>query len=195
MNFKYNIANLQALNFMHGLSGNVGVLGGTFDPAHPGHLSISLQALKFYRFDYIIWLVANQNPTKPTMRKSIFTRARQALDITQHPRIIVSTAEHDLNCYYSYDSLKMLVSRFPTIDITWLMGMDNAINFKHWHRSQDISKLCNILVFDRPCEHRMVNLNTIGINKKADLAKIKTNNIMIHRGKLCNLSSTLIRLS
>ncbi|GAB4166984.1 MAG: nicotinate-nucleotide adenylyltransferase [Rickettsiaceae bacterium] len=193
MKFRHNIANLQALNFLHNITGNVGILGGTFDPAHFGHLLISLQALKFYKFDYIIWLVANQNPTKPKMKRSIFTRAQEALAIATHPKIIISTAEYDLRCNYSYDSLKELVKRFPSIKFTWIMGIDNAASFRKWHRSNDIKNLCNILVFDRPCKARMINMATLGLNSKASLAKTETNNIIIHRGRLCGLSSTLIK--
>jgi nicotinate-nucleotide adenylyltransferase len=92
MKFKHKTANLQALNFMQGLPLRVGVLGGTFDPAHAGHLIISEQALNFYHFDFVIWLVANQNPTKPPMQRDIFIRAENALKVATHPKIIVSTA-------------------------------------------------------------------------------------------------------
>ena len=193
MKFKHKIANLQALNFMHGLPLRVGVLGGTFDPAHVGHLIISEQALNFYHFDFVIWLVANQNPTKPPMQRDIFIRAENALKVATHPKIIVSTAEYDLNSFYSYDAILLLLQRYKTVKFTWLMGMDLANSFRKWYRREDLMKLCDILIFDRPCNTRLINAATIGLKPKANLAKTENNNIMVHRGKLCDLSSTQLR--
>jgi nicotinate (nicotinamide) nucleotide adenylyltransferase len=193
MKFKHKIANLQALNFMHGLPLRVGVLGGTFDPAHAGHLIISEQALNFYHFDFVIWLVANQNPTKPPMQRDIFIRAENALKVATHPKIIVSTAEYDLNSFYSYDAILLLLQRYKTVKFTWLMGMDLANSFRKWYRREDLMKLCDILIFDRPCNTRLINAATIGLKPKANLAKTENNNIMVHRGKLCDLSSTQLR--
>ena len=190
-----NIVNLQGLNFLRGLDLKIAIFGGTFDPAHLGHLSISLQALNFYHFDYVIWLVANQNPDKPKNIRNIFDRAQTALDIAQHPKIIVSTAEYDLNCYFTYDSIKSITDRFPSSKFTWIMGIDNITHFKNWYRINDLRMLCNIIVFDRPLSYRMINIETLGLNDEPPLAKNKTKNIMIHRGKLCDLSSTFIRFS
>ncbi len=194
MKFKHKIANLQALNFMHGLPLRVGVLGGTFDPAHVGHLIISEQALNFYHFDFVIWLVANQNPTKPPMQRDIFIRAQNALKVATHPKIIVSTAEYDLNSFYSYDAILLLLQRYKTVKFTWLMGMDLANSFRKWYRREDLIKLCDILIFDRPCNTRLINTATIGLKPKANLAKTENNNIIVHRGKLCDLSSTQLRV-
>lgn len=193
MKFKHKIANLQALNFMHGLPLRVGVLGGTFDPAHEGHLIISEQALNFYHFDFVIWLVANQNPTKPPMQRNIFIRAQNALKVAMHPKIIVSTAEYDLNSFYSYEAILLLLQRYKTVKFTWLMGMDLANSFRKWYRREDLIKLCDILIFDRPCNTRLINTATIGLKPKANLAKTENNNIIVHRGKLCDLSSTQLR--
>lgn len=193
MKFKHKIANLQALNFMHGLPLRVGVLGGTFDPAHEGHLIISKQALNFYHFDFVIWLVANQNPTKPPMQRNIFIRAQNALKVAMHPKIIVSTAEYDLNSFYSYEAILLLLQRYKTVKFTWLMGMDLANSFRKWYRREDLIKLCDILIFDRPCNTRLINAATIGLKPKANLAKTENNNIIVHRGKLCDLSSTQLR--
>ena len=193
MKFKHKIANLQALNFMHGLPLRVGVLGGTFDPAHEGHLIISEQALNFYHFDFVIWLVANQNPTKPPMQRNIFIRAQNALKVAMHPKIIVSTAEYDLNSFYSYEAILLLLQRYKTVKFTWLMGMDLANSFRKWYRREDLIKLCDILIFDRPCNTRLINKATIGLKPKANLAKTENNNIIVHRGKLCDLSSTQLR--
>ena len=194
MKFKHKIANLQALNFMHGLPLRVGVLGGTFDPAHVGHLIISEQALNFYHFDFVIWLVANQNPTKPPMQRDIFIRAQNALKVATHPKIIVSTAEYDLNSFYSYDAILLLLQRYKTVKFTWLRGMDLANSFRKWYRRADLIKLCDILIFDRPCNTRLINTATIGLKPKANLAKTENNNIIVHRGKLCDLSSTQLRV-
>ncbi len=193
MKSKHKIAKLQALNFMHGLPLKVGVLGGTFDPAHAGHLLISEQALRFYHFDFVIWLVASQNPTKPLMQRDIFIRAQNALKEAIHPKIIISTAEYDLNSSYSYDSMRQLIERYKSVKFTWLMGMDNVSSFRKWYRSSDLAGLCDILIFDRPCNTRLINVATIGLKPKANLAKTENNNIMIHRGKLCDLSSTQLR--
>ncbi|MDG1436712.1 MAG: hypothetical protein P8P83_02875 [Rickettsiaceae bacterium] len=193
MKFTHNIANLQALNFMRNTNLRIGVLGGTFNPAHSGHLGISIQALKFHKFDYIIWLVANQNPLKSTNEKNIFTRSKQAVEISQHPRIIVSSAEHDLGTYYSYDSLKSLIQRFPTVKFSWLMGVDNLSNFKKWYRYKDLPKLCDIIIFDRPVDNRLVSSSAFSLKLNGELAKNQTNNIIIHRKNLCTVSSTKIR--
>lgn len=194
MKFKHNICNLQALNFMHNMPLKVAVLGGTFDPAHDGHLLISRQALNFYHFDFVIWLVANQNPTKPRVERDIFMRAQNALKIANtNLKIIVSTAEYDLNSHYSYDSMRLLIQKYSTVKFTWLMGVDNVNFFRKWYRSSDLAELCDILIFDRPCDTRLVNVATIGLKPKANLAKTENTNIMIYKGKLCDMSSTQLR--
>lgn len=193
MKFTQDITNLQALSGMRHANLRVGILGGTFNPAHIGHLEISKEALKFYQLDYVIWLLANQNPLKNPNKKNIFLRAKQAAEIAIHPQIIVSTAEYDLGFYYTYDSLKALIQRFPTIKFSWLMGIDNMVNFHKWYRYKEIPKLCDIIVFDRPVITRLVNIRAFGLKPKGTLAKIQTNNIIIHRKSLYAVSSTQIR--
>ena len=192
MKFTKNIYNLQALNFMRCSHLRVGILGGTFDPAHAGHLMISLQALKYYQFDYVIWLVANKNPLKPKGR-DIFDRAKEATSIATHPKIIVSTAEHDFGCIYIYDSLKELINRFPMVSFSWLMGIDNAATFNKWHRHNEIKTLCDIIIFDRPTHTRLVGTRVFGLKSKPILDKTQTNHIIIHRKGLYDISSTQIR--
>lgn len=186
---KAGVYSLQQLNFLHNSSAKVGILGGSFDPPHAGHLSLSVQAINYYHFDFIIWLVAKQNPLKPQYKNDIFSRANSAsLLARNNPQIIVSTAEYGLNYTYIYYSLKHIINRFKNCSFTWLMGIDNIADFNKWHRSKDIIELCNIIIFDRPCKTRMLNC-------KAVLAKSKTRNIIIHRGVLRDISSTYIRLN
>lgn len=189
------IYNLQSLNFLKDTKLKIGVLGGSFDPAHAGHFMISKQAIDFYKFDYVIWLVANQNPLKPTYKHNIFERANVSAHSFNHPKILVSTAEHDFGTYYLYDSLKKLTMYFPSNDFTWLMGMDNITNFHKWQRYQDIVDLCKIIIFDRIGHERYVNNSKFFLKFKPFLAKIQTNHIIINKEKMHPMSSSQIKYS
>lgn len=193
MKSKQKVYSLQELNFLNKDKLKIGVLGGTFNPAHAGHLMISKRALNFHKFDYVIWLVANQNPLKPKNEKSIFARADQALNIVNDTRILISTAEHDYGTKYMYDSMSCLIKHFPNIEFTWMMGMDNVMDFPKWHRSSEIPTLCNIIIFDRPCSTRGINPADFGLKSTAGLDNTGVKNIMIDTNELYDISSTQIR--
>ncbi len=187
------IYGLQELNFLNNGKVKVGVLGGTFDPAHTGHLMISKRALDFYNFDYVIWLVANQNPLKKKNERNIFKRAEQSLSIVDDDRILVSIVEHDFDTQYMYDSMSCLIKHFPNVEFTWMMGIDNIVDFPKWHRSREIPKLCNIIIFDRPCATRDVNPKDFGLKPTGNLDNAEVHNIIIDRNDLYDISSTQIR--
>jgi nicotinate-nucleotide adenylyltransferase len=187
------IYDLQSLNFLRNTKLKIGILGGSFNPAHSGHLLISKQAIDLYKLDYVIWLVANQNPFKPEYNHNIFERAKAALDYVDNPKIIISTAEYDFQSYYLYDSLKRLLTFFPNNEFTWLMGIDNLSHFHNWYRSKDIVKLCKIIIFDRPTPGRFINNSNFTLKYKPILAKTQTHNIIIHKGMMDQLSSSQIR--
>lgn len=193
MYLQQDLFNLQELNFLNSAFLRVGIFGGTFDPAHQGHLSIAMRALKFYKMDYVIWLVANQNTLKKTNERSVFERAKTVLDIVDHPKMIVSTAEYDLGFCQTYDTLEYFTKNFPQIKFTWLMGIDNLVNFHKWGRYKEIPDLCDIIVFDRPVVNRLVDIKSFKLIQKPKLAKKQINSIIVDRGSLVPLSSTEIR--
>jgi len=191
------IYNLQSLNFIRNCKLKIGILGGSFNPAHDGHLRISLEALKLYNFDYIIWLVALQNPLKKQYHINIFNRAKLAAKIAVHPKIIISTAEYDLDSCFAYESLSKLCSKFSKVKFTWIMGMDNIAHFHQWYKYDEIAKICDILIFDRPDYHyqpygRFQNkfkelITRASIDNKQKCA------IMMHHGRKLSISSSKIR--
>ena len=193
MKFTQKVYSLQELNFLNKTQIKIGVLGGTFDPAHNGHLMISKRALSFYKFDYVIWLVAKQNPLKQKNKKNIFERAKSSLNIIDDKRILPSTAEHDFSTQYMYDSMSCLIKHFSNVEFTWMMGIDNVIFFPKWYRSREIPKLCNIIIFDRPCSNREVNPEDFGLKPITNLDNTKVKNIIIDRNDLYDVSSTQIR--
>lgn len=187
------IYNLQSLNFLRNCFLNVGILGGSFNPAHNGHLQLSYQALKILNLDYVIWLVALQNPLKKKYHLDIFARSHRAAEFVQHPKILVSSAEYDMNSQFIYNSIDKLRHLFKTIKFTFLMGADNVGNFHKWYRYQDIVNLCQIVIFDRPNIFGHLNFNRFTMNFKPIIDKTQTNPIMIYRGIMSEISSSTIR--
>jgi nicotinate-nucleotide adenylyltransferase len=129
----------------------IGLLGGSFNPAHRGHLHISLEALKRLKLDEVWCLVAPQNPLKPAKGMASFeTRLASARTLVRHPRIAVTDLEARLGTRYTADTLAELRRRFPNTHFVWLMGADNLAQIRHWERWQDVFRLAAVAVFDRP---------------------------------------------
>ncbi len=129
----------------------VGLLGGSFNPAHRGHRHVSLLALKRLDLDEIWWLVSPQNPLKPVQgMASLDERLRSAAAVARDPRIKVTDLEARLGTRYTADTLSELRRRFPRTRFVWLMGADNLGQIQHWERWQRIFELAPIAVFARP---------------------------------------------
>jgi nicotinate-nucleotide adenylyltransferase len=129
------------------------LLGGSFNPAHGGHLHISELALKLLDLDQIWWLVSPQNPLKPVDSMAPFpVRMEGARRIAEtDPRILVTDLECRLaSSRYTADSLKALRRRFPRLRFVWLMGGDNLVQIPKWQRWPEIFRTVPIAVFDRP---------------------------------------------
>jgi len=129
----------------------IGLLGGSFNPAHEGHLHVSVAGLKSLGLDYVWWLVAPQNPLKPTAGTApLDHRVAAARDMVRDPRIRVTDIEARLGTRYTIDTLSALKRRFPGVRFVWLMGSDNLESFSRWRRWEDIARLIPIAVVLRP---------------------------------------------
>jgi nicotinate-nucleotide adenylyltransferase len=129
----------------------VGLLGGSFNPAHEGHIHASELALKQLQLDYVWWLVAPQNPLKETRGMAAFaTRLDRAAAFAHHPRIVVSGIESELGTRFSVDTLRALKQRFAQIRFVWLMGSDNLLELPRWRNWQGIFASLPVAVVARP---------------------------------------------
>ncbi len=179
----------------------VGLLGGSFNPAHEGHLHISLEAIKRLNLDMVIWLVSPQNPLKPAhIYKSLAERVNQAKRIAKHPKIKISTIEESFRNNYTYNTLRRIISMHPDTEFVWLMGLDNMQNFTQWYRWKDIISLLPIVIFDRGNEIYKTLKGKVAakfeknciINSNYNEA-LEANSLYLMRIKKNNLSSTMIR--
>ncbi|HEY1838319.1 MAG TPA: nicotinate-nucleotide adenylyltransferase [Rhizomicrobium sp.] len=130
----------------------IGLLGGSFNPAHEGHLHVSDVALKRLGLDYVWWLVAPQNPLKSsTGMAPLCDRLAYAADrFEQHPRVIVVDVESALGTRYTIDTLAAIQKRFSEVNFVWLMGTDNLMGFQRWKRWREIARRVPIAVVMRP---------------------------------------------
>jgi len=131
----------------HGL--RIGLLGGSFDPAHGGHLYVSEIARRALKLDDVWWLVSPGNPLKPEPA-SLALRLTRARLVARSSHIRVSDIESRLHTCFTVDTVRALLHRFPHVTFVWLMGSDNLEQFSHWRRWQEIAAMVPIAVVRRP---------------------------------------------
>jgi nicotinate-nucleotide adenylyltransferase len=130
----------------------IGILGGSFNPAHEGHMHVSEVALKRLDLDYVWWLVSPQNPLKPAAgMASLQQRIASARDIARrHPRLRVSDIETQMGSQYTFDTVIRLKKRFPQLRFVWIMGTDNLLTFHRWRNWQRLAERVPIAIVTRP---------------------------------------------
>lgn len=128
----------------------VGLLGGSFDPPHGGHLHLSREALKRFDLDRVVWLVSPGNPLKPNPPALLADRMAAARALVDHPRILVSDFEAQVGTRYTAQTLAALQRRFREVRFTWLMGADNLVQFHRWDNWQGILQSVRVGVLARP---------------------------------------------
>ena len=129
----------------------IGLLGGSFNPAHEGHRHISLLALKQLQLDQVWWLVSPQNPLKAaTGMAPLAQRLAGTRTMAMHPRIRASDLESRLGTRYTVDTLSALQRRWPRSAFVWLMGADNLVQLPRWHRWREIVEMVPMAIFNRP---------------------------------------------
>lgn len=129
----------------------IGLLGGSFNPAHEGHRHISLLALRYLNLHEVWWVVSPQNPLKSADGMATFEeRFEYAKKVARHPRIRVSNVEVQLNTRFTLDTLRVLKQRCQRTQLVWLMGADNLAQIPKWRDWTLIFETVPIAVFARP---------------------------------------------
>jgi nicotinate-nucleotide adenylyltransferase len=137
----------------------IGLLGGSFDPAHAGHAHVSRWALKALRLDRVWWLVSPGNPLKPDAPADLSRRLEAARRVMRHPRVSVTDIEARIGTRYTAETLATLKRRYPGVRFVWLMGADNLRSFHHWDRWETILRMVPVGVLARPGEQLAAGLS------------------------------------
>ncbi|MBT9384527.1 nicotinate-nucleotide adenylyltransferase [Pseudooceanicola sp. CBS1P-1] len=131
---------------------SIGLLGGSFDPPHHGHVHITLAALRAFDLDQVWWLVSPGNPLKsrgPAPMQDRLDAARRLLD---HPRVKITDLEARTGTRYTAETLRALGPLYPGVRFTWLMGADNLVQFDRWQEWRWIMETFPLGVLARPGE-------------------------------------------
>jgi nicotinate-nucleotide adenylyltransferase len=128
----------------------VGLLGGSFDPAHEGHVHITREALKRMGLDQVWWLVTPANPLKARQPAPMADRMTRAKAVMQHPRVKITALEARLGTRTTIDTVTRLRAIYPGVTFVWLMGADNLVQFHRWDRWRDILRSVAVGVLARP---------------------------------------------
>ena len=164
----------------------IGILGGSFDPAHFGHLAISKEALKKFKLKKIIWAITKKNPLKKKSNNKINDRIKSCKKIIgSNFSIKVKFYEETIKSNKTIDLINH-IKRNTKSEIYFLMGADNLINFHKWHKWKLISEKCKIIVFDRH-GYKKKSLNSISFKT------LNTNNLKFIQFKKVNISSSQLR--
>ena len=163
----------------------IGVLGGSFNPAHKGHLVISKEAVKRFKLKKIVWAITKKNPFKKQSNVSLLTRINNCKKIIGKNNNIKVKFYEDIIKSNKTINLINYLSKNKKDEIYFLMGADNLINFHKWHKWKIISQKCNIVVFDRH-GYKKKSLNSITFKRlnKKNLKFIEFNKVNISSSQL-----------
>ena len=165
----------------------IGILGGTFDPPHKGHIKISSTAKKLFKLDYIIWAVTKKNPLKNSSLKSLKKRIILSKELTKGKKYIkVRHFENKIKSNRTYQLIKYLKKKNKSSELFFIMGADNLINFHKWYKWKQISLLCVILAFDRD-GYKEKSLKSISFKR------LNRKNLNFVKFKKVNISSSQLR--
>ena len=165
---------------------SIGLLGGSFDPPHKGHLMISKIALKKIKLKNVLWLVTKKNPFKNKSFYSLTQRISKAKKIAKkEKKIEVMSLDKIVNSSRSINTINYLINKKKMTNIYFIIGADNLIKFHKWKSWKKIVKLTKLIVFSRRGYDKK--------GKKSIVAKYLKNKIIFINNKPITISSTKIR--
>ena len=163
----------------------IGLVGGTFDPAHKGHIAITKIAIKKLKLSKVLWIVTKKNPFKDNPYYSLSQRLKKAKELTKDiKKIQVIHLDKRVNSSRSINIINYLVNRKKLKNIYFIIGADNLINFHKWKDWKKIVKLTKLIVFSRKGYDRKGSKSTVTKYYKNKITFIKNRHIVISSTKL-----------
>ena len=165
----------------------IGILGGTFDPPHKGHLYISKFALKKLKLNKLMWIVTKKNPLKRKPYLSTKVRIKLSKEITKNEKkIFVKYFDDKIKSINTFNLLNYIKKKNQKAKLFFLIGADNLAKFHKWNNWKKIPKLAKIAIFPRH------NYSSKSLNPIAS-KKLSRKDLIYINSKKMKISSSLIR--
>lgn len=180
----------------------IGLLGGSFNPPHEGHVHISMAAMKGLELDFVWWLVSPQNPLKAEKPISYEERMSLCEKLADHPQIIISDLEIMLGTSITYETIKKLKKRYSQTDFVWISGMDNALSLHQWHSWKELlDEICMVHLTRNPARslvkcsplRMLASQKHIFLNRPGKMPLDSRTTYWMMQKKMVNISSTELR--
>lgn len=143
---------MSKFNLLSIKNSRIGLLGGSFNPPHIGHINITLQAMRKFALCKVIWLVTPCNPLKNSnLYESLQTRVQRCIEITKpySNKIVISDIEKSFRTFYSSNTIKEIHNTHSLAEIYWIIGCDNLLQMHKWYKWQKIFDMAKVIVCER----------------------------------------------
>ena len=177
----------------------IGLLGGSFNPPHVGHIHISKQAVKILDLETVWWIISPQNPLKKEYSQTYESRVKACNKILRTTDIKISQIEKKEGNVFSFNTIKMLKKKYPRIQFFWIIGADNMCSINRWKNWDNVFLEIPIAIFSRPNQQVKAGLSLAAQKYQ----KYRVNPRMLSRafkpawsmqvGPQINISSTYLR--
>ncbi|MEM7618366.1 MAG: nicotinate (nicotinamide) nucleotide adenylyltransferase [Pseudomonadota bacterium] len=182
----------------------IGLLGGSFNPPHIGHLHIARLARAKFNLDFVWWIVTPQNPLKDKKGMAPYKERFKLVDemLKQSPRQIATHLEAEFGTEYTHETIEQLRRHFPKTEFVWICGMDNAHIFHKWDEWRKILHMMPICFIARPPADNLVRVSPLRqyqkiphyFKTKGPKTNLKKNGVYwLKSNKMLDISSTKIR--
>lgn len=182
----------------------VGLLGGSFNPPHDGHVHITMAALNGLELDMVWWLVTPQNPLKESVIKPrpMAERMQLSQEIMNHPKVLISNLEEHFGTTITYETIKNIKRQFPKTEFIWISGMDSALDLHRWNNWKDLLELVPMVHLTRmPATSLVQNCPLRSYERQRHIVLDKGAKVPLTPGttywflskKMINISSTQLR--
>jgi len=163
----------------------IGILGGSFDPAHKGHLGISKIAIKKLKLKKVYWVITKKNPFKNKTFYSLDERIKYAKKISRtHKKIQAIYLENIVKSSRTIDVINYFIKKKNIKNIYFIIGSDNLVRFHKWKNWKKIVKLVKLIVFSRKGYDRKGMKSTVVKNFKNKIIFIKNKPIVVSSTQL-----------
>ncbi len=156
----------------------IGILGGTFDPPHVGHLILAEYTREYLNLDHVLFVPVADHPQKHGLMRMPIQHRMAMLELAIKDNASFSISRVDVDRpgpHYSADTVRIIQSKYPQAELYFVMGGDNLRNLPSWQRARELYQSCRLAVMRRADEDISPTMHDDilpGLSQKVDMVDV-----------------------